>query len=151
MPFVRRRLSRRARASLGVAVAAAVALLLMPRPWLTSNDVITGRHPGYPDLQDRIYDFPPDGTLTLAAAVASRIPRWRVVSTDRANRLVRVEVRTALPLFTDDMTIHVRPEGRNSRVTVRSRSRVGRADLGENARHIRALQAAMDARLPLAR
>ena len=130
---------------------AAAALLLVPRAWLTSNDVTTGGHSGYPDLQDRIYDFPPDGTLTLAAAVASRIPRWRVVSTDRANRLVRVEVRTALPLFTDDLTIHVRPEGRNSRVTVRSRSRVGGADLVENARLILSLQAAIDARLPLIR
>lgn len=130
------------------ALPAAAALLLVPRPWLTSNDVTTGDAPGYPDLQDRVYDFPPDGTVTLAAAVAARIPRWKVVETDRATRTVHVEVRTALPLFTDDLTIHVSPEGRNARVAIRSHSRVGRGDLGENARHIRALQSAMDARLP---
>ena len=53
-------------------------------------------------------------------------------------------------LFTDDLTVTVSPEGNNSRVVIRSHSRVGRADLGMNARHIRKLQAAMDDKLPVA-
>ena len=143
---------RRARTPLLlVGIAAAAAIVLIPRAWLTANDVTTGATPAYPDLRERLYDMPPDQTLQLAAAVASRIPRWKVVSTDRAGRVVHVEIRTAIGLFTDDLTIHVHPEGRNSRVTIRSRSRVGRGDLGENARHIRALQTAMDSKLPQVR
>jgi uncharacterized protein (DUF1499 family) len=143
---------RRARTPLLlIGIAAAAAIVLIPRAWLTANDVTTGAAPAYPDLRDRLYDMPPDQTLQVAAAVAGRIPRWKVVSTDRAGGVVHVEIRTALPFFTDDLTVHVHPEGRNSRVTIRSRSRVGRGDLGENARHIRALQAAMDSKLPQVR
>lgn len=143
---------RRARVPLLLAgIAAVIGGALVPRAWLTSNDVTTGDAPGYPDLRDRLYDMPTAQTLQVAAAVAARIPRWKVVSTDRAERVVHVEVRTAIPLYTDDLTVHVHPEGRNSRVTIRSRSRVGRGDLGENARHIRALLAALDSKLPQAR
>ena len=128
-----------------------VAPLLVPRAWRTTNDVTTGRSPEYPDLQDRHYAAPPSDTLAAARDAARHIRRWRVADTDPAVRTVRVEIGTAIPLFTDDLTVHVTPEGadgKRSRVTIRSRSRVGRGDLGENARHIRALQRAMDARLP---
>ena len=146
--------SRVARIALGLAALGAAGALLVPRAWLTTNDVTTGRHPGYPDLQDRRYDAPPAATLAAAADAARRLPRWRVVAVDQQDRTVRVEVRTGVGGFTDDLTVHVTPDGPDggrSRVTVRSRSRVGRGDLGENARHIRALQAAMDRKLPPAR
>jgi len=39
--------------------------------------------------------------------------------------------------FRDDITIRVRPAASGSRVDVRSRSRVGRDDLGANAARIR--------------
>ena len=39
--------------------------------------------------------------------------------------------------FKDDIVIRVRPEGAGSRVDVRSVSRVGRGDVGTNARRIR--------------
>lgn len=137
---------------LGVAVLAAVpAALFVPRAWLTGNDVTTGKHPGYPELQPRRYDFPPDQTITFVAAAAARIPRWRTVSLDREAGVVEIAVRTAIGGFTDDVTVRVTPIGErsdSSLVVIRSRSRVGRADLGENARHIRALQAIMDERLP---
>lgn len=150
-----RRPSRRFVGSVLLAVIAALAatllLFVVPRPWLTSSDVTTGAHPGYPDLQPRRYDFPPDQTLLFVGSAAARLPRWRVVRTDVPTGTVQIEVKTPLGLFTDDMTVHVTltgPDGNSSLVTIRSRSRVGRADLGENARHIRALQAAMDDKLP---
>ena len=40
--------------------------------------------------------------------------------------------------FRDDVVVRVRPDGTGSRVDVRSVSRVGRSDLGTNARRIRA-------------
>jgi uncharacterized protein (DUF1499 family) len=39
--------------------------------------------------------------------------------------------------FKDDVVVRVRPDGTGSRVDVRSLSRVGRSDLGMNARRIR--------------
>jgi uncharacterized protein (DUF1499 family) len=41
--------------------------------------------------------------------------------------------------FKDDVVIRVRPAGAGSRIDVRSLSRVGRGDSGENARRVRAL------------
>jgi len=79
------------------------------------------------------------------------LPRFTLEPGDAGTDTLCAEVKTALGGFTDEVTVRVRPAGpggKHSRVTVRSRSRVGRGDLGENARHIRALQRAMDARLP---
>ena len=39
--------------------------------------------------------------------------------------------------FKDDVVVRVRPEGAGSRVDVRSVSRVGRGDVGTNARRVR--------------
>ena len=133
---------------IGLSLALLVFFAAVPRAWLSTNDVTTGKSPEYPDLQDRRYDFPPDETVAVADQVARRIPRWQVVSTDKARRTVQVLITTAFGGFKDDMTILILPEGKNSRVTIRSHSRIGRSDLGENARHIRALQSAMDTKLP---
>nr|CAA9290097.1 hypothetical protein AVDCRST_MAG63-4270 [uncultured Armatimonadetes bacterium] len=146
-----RRLSRYARAALALLALCAFIPLILPRPWRTTNDVTTGRSREYPDLQDRHYAAPLRETLAAAEAAARDIRRWRVVRTDTTAHTLHVEIRTAIPLFTDELTARVAPEGpghRHSRVNIRSRSRIGRGDLGENARHIRALQRAMDARLP---
>lgn len=119
--------------------------------WLTTNDVTTGRAPGYPDLQDRVYAAPAARVFAEADAACRSLARWIVAEQDPVAGRLEVNVRTALGGFTDDVTVVVVPAGPNAaRVSVRSRSRVGRADLGENARHIRALQKVMDARLPRA-
>ncbi len=127
------------------------ALLYVPPAGWGSNDVETGAHPGYPDLRPRTYDSSPRNTLQFAAAAANGIRNWKVTKRDEETGKLYAEVRTALPLFTDDVTVTVAPtetDGDASLVTIRSRSRVGQGDLGENARHIRALQAAMDDKLP---
>jgi hypothetical protein len=157
---------RPAAAPIGAAVLlVAMALLFGMRPaWFTTNDVTTGSAPGYPDLTAHRYAEPPAEVVARARALAGAIPRWSVVSElpvlvreySTARGVVRdyhglpgfaVEVRTALFNFTDDLTVKVETDGSGSRVVIRSRSRVGRGDLGENARHIAALQRRMDAAL----
>jgi len=49
--------------------------------------------------------------------------------------------------FKDDVTVSVTEKAGRTVVNVRSRSRVGRADLGVNARRIRAYLRALDERL----
>lgn len=143
-------------ASLGLSLGlGAAALVVVPRAGWSTNDVTTGRAPGYPDLQNRVYDMPPVQTLQFARAAIALLPRWRLVSASApTGSTLRAQVRTVVGGFVDDVFVEVTPAGPNndaSRVVIRSRSRVGRADLGENARHIRALQAAMDNKLPLLR
>jgi uncharacterized protein (DUF1499 family) len=62
---------------------------------------------------------------------------------------VEAEVRSFWFGFVDDVVIRVRPisDGTGSAVDVRSVSRVGRSDLGANARRIRAYLADLNRRL----
>ncbi len=133
---------------LGLALMAGFTFGVRPA-WLAQNDVTTGATPAYPELRSRVYPHAsPDVVFAAAVEAARRLPRWRVTSTDPVQREAAIEVRTALFWFTDDLTVRVEPEETSgSRVVIRSRSRVGRGDLGENARHIAALQRAMDRRL----
>jgi len=112
--------------------------------WFTHNDITTGAAAGYPELQSRMYAQPPERVYTVLRQAAGSIARWKVVRADAAARAVEVEVRTALFGFVDDLTARVEPADGGARVIIRSRSRVGRGDLGENARHIAALQRRMD-------
>jgi uncharacterized protein (DUF1499 family) len=54
---------------------------------------------------------------------------------------------TRLFKFKDDVTITITGEGAVSVVNVRSKSRIGKGDLGANARRIRAFQAELAKRL----
>lgn len=131
-------------ALLGATITGAV--LLVPLSGWTTNDVTTGIHMGYPDLQPRIYDASVSNTTQFASAAATRQKGWKVLRTEPEKGNVEVEVPSGP--FTDDLTVTITPEGEGSRVVIRSRSRVGIGDLGANARHIRTLQTAMDDKLP---
>ena len=126
--------------SLGLFWSLALSEPSMRAAWFTLNDVTTGETAAYPELAPQVFERPPDEVYAAVREAAASVPRWKVVRTDDAARVVDVEVRTAFGGFTDDLTARVEPEGTGARVVVRSRSRVGRGDLGENARHIAALQ-----------
>ena len=112
--------------------------------WFTQNDVTTGETAAYPELTSRVYAEPPERVYEVMRATAAAVPRWKVVREVPQAREIAVELRTALFWFTDDLTARVEPGDGGSRVVIRSHSRVGRGDLGENARHIAALQQRMD-------
>ena|SRR5579862_680023 len=138
--------SRRRRIA-AISLAAIGAALLVPRRWLTVNDVTTGVAPAYPELAPHRYVETPDQTLQAARDSMRQMARWRIVREDAPERRIDAEIRVFLFGFTDDVTVWVEPEGTCSRVMIRSHSRIGKGDLGENARTIRALQAQMDRRL----
>lgn len=102
------------------------------------NRVETGKTPEYPDLQPLTAALPPGRVFEAALAVARTLPRWTVVKAEPAAGLIEAEARTRLWRFVDDVTIRVAAKGGRTTVSVRSASRVGRGDLGQNARNIRA-------------
>ena len=51
--------------------------------------------------------------------------------------MLEVVATTRLMHFKDDVAVEVRPEGTGSSVHMRSKSRVGKGDLGANAKRIR--------------
>lgn len=106
--------------------------------WPPLHRVETGRTPEYPDLQPLTVALPPTRVFEAALTVARTLPHWTVVKADPAAGLIEAEARMPLWRFVDDVTIRVVPREGGTRVSVRSASRVGRGDLGQNARNIRA-------------
>lgn len=149
MPLPRKTVLRAAALAV-VLGAAAFAVWYIPPAGYMTNDVTTGQHSGYPDLQPRRYDLDIAATTLYASEAARRLRGWVVKRTVPGEGVVQAEVGVPalLPVFTDDVTVTITSDGDLSRVVIRSHSRLGRGDLGENARHIRALQRAMDERLP---
>jgi uncharacterized protein (DUF1499 family) len=87
--------------------------------------------------------LPPAEALTRVEAAIRSLPRWRVESIDAAGATVRATRRTRLFRFVDDVTVRLEPVGGGTRVHARSQSRVGAGDLGQNARNLRELFAAL--------
>jgi uncharacterized protein (DUF1499 family) len=91
---------------------------------------------GYPDLEPVRVPAPPDRVFARAVDVARGLG-WEIVATAPAEGRLEATDRTRWFGFRDDVVVRVRPDGAGSRVDVRSVSRVGRSDLGANARRIR--------------
>jgi len=91
---------------------------------------------GYPDLGPARLAAPPDEVFALAVEVA-RALGWQIVAAVPAEGRLEATDRTRWFGFRDDVVVRVTAEGAGTRVDVRSVSRVGRSDLGTNARRIR--------------
>ena len=93
----------------------------------------------YPDLKSLKLSEPPDGVFERAVALARAQPGWTVTHVDAQGRTLEGVVESRLFRFRDDFVVRVRPEeGGGTRVDMRSKSRVGRGDLGANATRIHA-------------
>lgn len=96
----------------------------------------------YPDVQPLVTAMPPAAALEEALSAARKLG-WRIVETDRKNGRIEAVDTTFWFGFHDDIVIRVTPETKGSRVDMRSHSRVGRSDLGTNARRIRTFMKTM--------
>jgi len=102
---------------------------------------------GYPDLGPARFRDPPDRVFARVLEVA-RALGWEIVAAVPADGRLEATDRTRWFGFRDDVVVRVRPDGAGSRVDVRSVSRVGRSDLGTNARRIRGFVEALRAARP---
>ena len=97
---------------------------------------------GYPDLQPLQLEVPPAQAFARARAAAQALG-WEVVAEDERAGRIEAVATTRWFGFKDDIAVRVSAAGGGSRVDVRSKSRVGRSDLGANARRIRGFLAAL--------
>jgi uncharacterized protein (DUF1499 family) len=105
----------------------------------------------YPDIVPLDLDVPPERAIDEAALVARELG-WEIVAVDRRRGVLEAIDTTFWFRFKDDVVVRVRASGPSrARVDVRSKSRVGRGDLGANARRIRMFSAALRARTSGAR
>lgn len=100
---------------------------------------------GYPDLGPLVLAAPPARVLAAAEATA-RAMGWEIVAVAPADGRLEATATTSWFAFKDDVVVRVSPAGAGSRVDVRSKSRVGRSDLGTNAKRIRAFLAGLATR-----
>jgi len=102
---------------------------------------------GYPDLGPARFAAGADRVFARATDVARGLG-WQIVAAVPAEGRLEATDRTRWFGFRDDIVVRVRPDGSGSRVDVRSVSRVGRSDLGTNARRILRFLEALRAAAP---
>lgn len=90
----------------------------------------------YPDIQPIVLKEPPAQAFERALA-AARAMDWEIVASVPAEGRIEATATTRWFRFKDDVIVRVRAEGDGTRIDVRSKSRIGRSDLGANAKRIR--------------
>ena len=132
---------------LGRMLLVLVALRLVAAAvWPTINDVRTGGTPEYADLQPQKFTWPPEQVFAAALESAKGLG-WEVTGQDSARGEIQAVATTRIFRFKDDVTVNVNRDGDATVVNVHSRSRIGKGDLGANARRIRTFQNDLEKRL----
>ncbi len=115
------------------------------RNWATLSSEATD-----PGLTALVVPLAPEAAVRGAAEVIPGLTRWAVVGSDPAAGTLHATHTTRLWRFVDDVQLSFAPDPERpgwTRITGRSQSRVGKGDLGQNARNLRELRAALAGRL----
>jgi uncharacterized protein (DUF1499 family) len=62
---------------------------------------------------------------------------WQIIDSDQGQGRIEASATTVWFGFVDDVVIRIKTVGSGSRIDVRSESRVGKSDIGANAKRIR--------------
>jgi uncharacterized protein (DUF1499 family) len=100
---------------------------------------------GYPDLAPLQVRVPPPRAFEAALATARDLG-WKVIDSDASTGRIEATDQTLWYGFIDDIIVRITPSADSARVDVRSVSRVGKSDIGTNARRIRKFLDAFAAR-----
>ncbi len=102
----------------------------------------------YPDIVTRLYATPPEQVFAAALAEVERFG-WELVAAIPEEGRIEATSTTRWFGFKDDVVIRIRPGGAEgfAVLDMRSKSRVGRSDIGVNANRIRVFVAALERRL----
>lgn len=111
-------------------------------PQYPGEEVAAQQREGYPDID----------TLTLAMPVAQAFERalevaqglgWEIIAAEAAEGRIEATDTTFWFGFKDDVVIRIEDAAGGSRLDIRSKSRVGRSDVGANAARIRDFRSAL--------
>jgi uncharacterized protein (DUF1499 family) len=98
-----------------------------------------------PQLRPVVILAPPAEAVAWAASVIANLPRWSVIAHDPRAGTLRATHTTRLWRFVDDVLLRFERDPRGTRLVGHSQSRVGKGDLGQNARNLRMLTTALRA------
>jgi uncharacterized protein (DUF1499 family) len=97
----------------------------------------------YPDIQTLTLEKSTDEVFDAAEQAAIELG-WDIVSANRETGRIEATATTFWFRFKDDVVIRLTPRGDGTYIDVRSKSRVGRGDMGANATRIRRFLQIMD-------
>jgi hypothetical protein len=100
-------------------------------------EIAAQQREGYPDLRSLVLPSTPPADAFRRALDAARAEDWAIVAADSAAGRIEGTATTGWFGFKDDVVVRIRPDGAGSVIAVRSVSRVGKSDVGTNARRIR--------------
>lgn len=103
----------------------------------------------YPDVRPLMFSAPQSVVFGDALTTARNLG-WEIVAADREQGRIEATATTRWFGFEDDVVIRVMPAAGITRVDVRSVSRVGRGDMGANARRVRTFMQRLRERRPAA-
>jgi uncharacterized protein (DUF1499 family) len=83
-------------------------------------------------------------TEKIIPALTKYGQNWRLISSETTGAAAVIKAEVPVVVFTDDLEVKAVAEGGDTLVNIRSNSRVGKSDLGENRRHVRQLLRALD-------
>jgi uncharacterized protein (DUF1499 family) len=100
-------------------------------------DLAAQQQAAYPDIQPVMLRMPGQEAFTQALKAADAMG-WDIVAANPEEGRIEATDTTRWFGFKDDIVIRIQAQGDESRIDVRSVSRVGKSDVGTNARRIRA-------------
>ncbi len=105
-------------------------------PEYEGGEVTEMQEEAYPDLSSLSLNMPFDEAFDIALQAANNMRGWEIVDYSRDDGRIEATDQTFWYGFKDDVVIRVRDDNDFAIIDVRSKSRVGRGDLGVNARRI---------------
>lgn len=96
----------------------------------------------YKDLKPLVLEASPEAVYQRALATVEALG-WTLIAADPGALTIEAYEETTFFGFKDDVVIRVQPVAEGARVDLRSVSRVGRSDLGANAKRIQRFLAAL--------
>ncbi|WP_429885670.1 DUF1499 domain-containing protein [Geoalkalibacter halelectricus] len=106
-------------------------------PEYAGEEVARQQRQAYPDIQPLRVEAD-RGTAFETALTAARRMGWEIVAVDQDEGRIEATATTFWYGFKDDVVVRIEEDNGAGVIDVRSKSRVGRSDLGANASRIRA-------------
>lgn len=98
----------------------------------------------FPDIEALVLPVPPGEAFRRADQVAMTMG-WDIVARAPAEGRLEAVATSKWFGFRDDIVVRIRAQGTGSRIDIRSKSRIGEADLGGNVERVRAFLAQLKA------
>ena len=135
-----------------IVIVVLLAAIFIVGRFYPDNIAETAPDGGRKNLKTRVYktDFE-----TAVKTVKEIIPtlstyggNWKIVGeSENAEKGKIIKAEVPVVVFTDDLEVYLKQNQDEVSIDVKSKSRVGKSDFGENARHINQLLNALDEKL----